>query len=365
MKKDNTAGRLSLLIIDDDDQIRNLVADLSAESGWRCAAAEDGRRGIEMVQVEPERYDVVLLDLKMPGPSGLEVLPELLKYGRDLSVIMMTGYAEVDTAVETMKRGAADLLQKPVDPELLVARVEKARENRRVQREYREYVEDADAKIRQRRTLLDEARRLTVFGLARLAEYRDEETGYHLERIAEYVTVLADGLRGKGLYRDIITDGWIDLLYESAPLHDIGKVGVPDSILLKPEKLTVEEFEIMKKHTTIGARTLQDVQSEVEDERFLEMGIALARSHHENFDGTGYPEGLAGADIPLQARLLTMADFYDALVFPRVYRPYAFPHDEVAAMVNEQRGLKFDPDLVDCFNDCRDEFDSVRRRFGE
>jgi putative two-component system response regulator len=358
-------GKISLLIIDDDEGIRGLISDIGSKAGWETAQADSGESGIEMVRHAPELFDIVLLDLRMPGMSGVEVLPELIKYGNDLAVIVMTGYAEVDTAVELMKRGAADLLQKPVKPGMLIARVARAYENTRMKKVWSEYLEDIDLRVRQRFTELDEARRLTIFGLARLAEYRDKETGYHLERISEYVVALASALAGRGLYRDILRDRYLHMMYESAPLHDIGKVGIPDSILHKPGKLSAEEFEVMKQHSMIGARTLEDVQERVDDKMFLTIGIEFARSHHEKYDGSGYPDGLSGHDIPLTARILTIADFYDALATNRVYRPYSYEHDEIVEMILARRGKKFDPDLVDCFGDCHNEFRLVRNKFSD
>ncbi len=358
-------GKIRLLIIDDDEGIRNLIREIGIKAGWEIAQADNGASGIGMVRADPGFFDVILLDLRMPGMSGLEVLPELIKYGSDLAVIVMTGFAEVDTAVELMKRGAADLLQKPVDAGMLVARVARAHENTRMKKVWSEYLEDIDLKVRQRFTELDEARRLTIFGLARLAEYRDKETGYHLEHISEYVVTLASGLAERGLYRDILRDRYLNMMYESAPLHDIGKVGVPDSILHKPGKLTSGEFEVMKQHSMIGARTLEDVQERVDDKMFLTIGIEFARSHHENYDGSGYPDGLSGHDIPLTARILTVADFYDALATPRVYRPDTFEHDEIVRMIVARRGSKFDPDLVDCFADCHQEFRNIRNKFND
>ncbi|MBN2289795.1 MAG: HD domain-containing protein, partial [Candidatus Glassbacteria bacterium] len=304
-----------------------------------------------------------LMDIRMPGPSGLEVLPELLKYGEDLAVIMMSGYAEVDSAVEAMKNGAFDLVQKPIEPEVLVTRIEKAVDQRRIRIEHRQYIIDIEKRVAERTTELEAARKATIFGLACLAEYRDEETGFHLERMAHYSVAIARTLGKMGLYRDVLDENYIDLLFESAPLHDIGKVGVPDSILQKPDKLTPEEFEIMKTHTTIGARALEDIAKKVKGQTFLTIGTEAARSHHEHYDGRGYPDGLAGNAIPLSARIIALGDFYDALSFPRIYRPFSFPHEEVRAMIEERSKRQFDPDIVKSFLECENGFVSLRREY--
>ena len=354
-----------LLAIDDDEQIRKFVHTVFEENGWRVDLAENGPQGVELVKQNPGRYALVLLDIMMPGPSGLEVLPKLLKYGDELGVIMMSGYAEVGSAVESMKLGAYDFLQKPVEVDVLLARARKALEEREIRIERKQYLADIEKKVKERTTELEAARKSTIFALARLAEYRDEETGFHLERMANYGVALARSLKEMGLYRDILTDNFLDLLFESAPLHDIGKVGIPDSILHKPGKLTPEETRIMQTHTIIGAKTIEDIQAQVKRQSFLSLGLEVARSHHEHFNGNGYPDGLKDYAIPLSARILTVADFYDALAFPRVYRPFSYPHEQAKEMVVERKGSQFDPDIVDGFLHCEREFVAIRDRYAE
>ena len=352
-----------ILVIDDDELVRNFIVSLGEDNGWRIEKAENGPQGIDMVKKNSKRYQIALLDIRMPGPSGLEVLPQLLKYGENLAVLMMSGFAEVDTAVEAMKNGAFDLVQKPIEPDVLVTRIEKAAEQRQIRIEHSLYVTDIEKRVAERTTELEAARKATIFGLARLAEYRDEETGFHLERMANYTVALARALREKGLYRDNLTDNYLGLLFESAPLHDIGKVGIPDKILHKPDKLTPEEFEIIKTHTTIGANTLEDTRKKVTGQTFLTIGIEVALSHHEHYDGRGYPQGLKGDSIPLPARILALADFYDALSFPRVYRPFSFPHEKVREMIEEKAKTQFDPDIVKGFLKCECEFVSLREEY--
>ncbi len=354
---------LQILVIDDDELIRGFINSLCEEKGWITQEAENGPQGIEMVKQNSGDYQVALLDIRMPGPSGLEVLPELQKYGQDLAVIMMSGYAEVETAVEAIKNGAFDLIQKPIEPDVLVARIEKALEQRQLRIEHRQYVTDIEKRVDERTSELEAARKATIFGLARLAEYRDEETGYHLERMANYGVALARAMIKMGLYRDILNNNFLILLFESAPLHDIGKVGIPDMILHKPDKLTPDEFEIMKTHTTIGARAIEDIQKKAKGQSFLSIGLEVSLSHHEHYDGRGYPQGIAGSKIPLSARILALADFYDALSFPRVYRPFGFPHEKVREMIGERAKTQFDPDIVKGFLKCECEFVSLREKY--
>ncbi len=215
-----------------------------------------------------------------------------------------------------------------------------------------------------RRRERDQAQQATILALARLAEQRDNETGRHLERVSRYCELIARGLREEGLHLELITDEWIDDLVRSAPLHDIGKVGIPDSILLKPGKLTPEEWEVMKRHTEIGGSTLDSLMEENPSQRFLAMGRDIALCHHEKWDGSGYPRGVAGPMIPLSARILALADVYDALTTVRPYKP-AWSHQEALAWIEERSGQHFDPDVVRVFTARAAEVDEIRRRLAD
>ena len=211
---------------------------------------------------------------------------------------------------------------------------------------------------------VEDARAATIMGLAKLAESRDNETGAHLERMREYVRILARELTTHPRYQGYITKNYIEDIYQSAILHDIGKVGVPDRILLKPGQLTADEFAIIKTHTTIGGDAIKTVENQVQGRSFLTLGKEIAYYHHEKWDGSGYPEGLAGRDIPLSARITALADVYDALTTPRVYKA-ALPVEKVETIITEERGRHFDPDVVDAFFMCRGQFDKVRRKTEE
>lgn len=193
-----------------------------------------------------------------------------------------------------------------------------------------------------------EAQMAMIFSLVKLAESRDDNTGAHIERVAEFCKLLAEKMRDIKKYENYIHDDYIENIHEACPLHDIGKVGIPDSILLKPGRLTADEFEIMKQHTTIGASTLGEVKKKYPDNKFLELGISITLYHHEKWDGTGYPEGLSGTEIPLSARIMAIADVYDALRSKRVYKK-ANSHEESIEIIKEGRGTHFDPDIVDVF----------------
>lgn len=229
-------------------------------------------------------------------------------------------------------------------------------------------IKDVTAQREVEKALIDSLRRTTqaqeaiIFGLARLAEYRDQDTGFHLERIRTYCKILAEKLSKHKDYSSIITDKFIDTIYHSAPLHDIGKVGIPDYILLKKAKLTEFEFEVMKTHALIGYETLESIRQQYGEMDFLNMGIEITYCHHERYDGKGYPRGISGAEIPLSAHIVAIADVYDALTSHRVYKK-AFPHKKALKIMKEQRGKHFNPVLFDQFVEIADQFDAVRQSY--
>ncbi len=210
----------------------------------------------------------------------------------------------------------------------------------------------------------EEARAATILGLAKLAEYRDNETGAHIERMREYVRILAMELSNHPKYQGYITNNYINDLYESSILHDIGKVAVPDKILRKPGKLTILEYEVIKTHTTLGGDALKEVAARVRGQSFLSIATEIAYHHHERWDGNGYPSGLKGEEIPLSARITALADFFDAVTSKRIYKP-AFSLERTRALILEGKGCQFDPDLVDAFLMRIGEFAEIRKRIAD
>jgi response regulator RpfG family c-di-GMP phosphodiesterase len=208
---------------------------------------------------------------------------------------------------------------------------------------------------------LQNARMATILGLAKLAEYRDEGTGTHLERIREYAKLIAEALAGKPKYAGHITPEYVDDIYQSSILHDIGKVGIPDAVLLKPAKLTDEEFNVIKRHTTLGGDAIQAIEAKIEGRSFLALGKEIAYNHHEKWDGSGYPRGLSGEAIPLAARIIALADVYDALTTKRFYKE-AYSHNKSRQIIVDLKGTHFDPEMVDVFLDLEDEFNRIRRQ---
>ena len=207
---------------------------------------------------------------------------------------------------------------------------------------------------------LHNARMATILGLAKLAEYRDEGTGTHLERIREYAKMIAEEMAKNPKYAGHITPEYIDDIYQSSILHDIGKVGIPDAVLLKPGRLSDEEFDVIKRHTNLGGDAIKAIESQIEGQSFLALGKEIAYNHHEKWDGSGYPRGLNGEDIPLSARIIALADVYDALTTKRFYKE-AYTHEKSRQIIIDLKGTHFDPEVVDVFLALADEFDRIRR----
>lgn len=367
-----------VLIVDDDEANRTLLVETVQILGRRSLGAANGRQGLELMRSEAP--DLVLLDIEMPVMNGLEVLrlkraDELV---RDIPVIVISGMSSINRAIQCIELGADDYLTKPFDAAMLRARMNSSLEKKswRDQAElYRRMLEDQNTYLEQRirtqvQLIQQQSRQLssaqseTILALSKLAENRDSETGAHLERMRENCRVLSEVVVAIPKYRSTFGGDFLENIYSASPLHDIGKVGIPDAILQKPGRLTVEEFDVMKTHTTVGADTLRTVHQRHPGNAFVFMGIEIAACHHERWDGSGYPAGLAGDAIPLSARVVALADVYDALTSERCYKE-AFPHEEARRMILEGRGSHFDPDVVDGFLKVEHEFVLSRRRFSD
>lgn len=351
-----------VLIVDDSRAVRVFVRELLEQAGYAVIEANDGIAGLEVLATR--KPDVVLLDIEMPHKTGLEVLDELDASSRLYSVILFTTLSSLDSIVNGLERGADDYIVKPFKEAEFLARMTAAvriAHNKRLLFEARLKAEQTNKQLRQLQSILSdqklteqkireisEAQNATIFAMAKLAEFRDEDTGGHLERVKEYCRLLADDLNRHSPYADLITAEFIDCIQHAAPLHDIGKVAIPDHILQKPEKLTPEEFDRMKTHTVIGADNLQLVYNNYPGNLFVGMGIEIALYHHEQWDGSGYPDGLVGKNIPLPARIMALADVYDALRSDRCYRK-AMSHEQARTIILEGDGRHFDPEVVMAF----------------
>ena len=364
-----TAARI--LVVDDNEMNRDLLSRRLGREGHEVVLAEDGDQALELMRSEP--VDMVLLDIMMPGMDGYTVLEHMKSDEKlqHLPVVMISAISEMESVAHCISRGADDYLPKPFDPVLLRARVSSCLEKKRLrdmehelQEQLADYNQRLEQKVREQVAEITSAQLSTIFATSKLAESKDPETGAHLERMREYCKELAIELWTYPKYSNIITQDFIDTIYAASPLHDIGKVGVPDNILLKPGKLDEGEWLVMKQHTTIGADTLRAVDAQHNGNAFIRMGIEIAESHHEKWDGSGYPKGLAGDSIPLPARILALADVYDALTSERCYKS-AYSHAKSKSIILEGDGTHFDPDVVKAFLCIEEKFVEIRNAYSD
>jgi putative two-component system response regulator len=330
-----------VLIVEDDDFAADVLENALVQFGYEVAKARNGREALE--RVRSGLYHLVISDWEMPEMTGVELCRQIRQQHSSgyVYTILLTARRGTKHVVEGLNAGADDFITKPFEPQELLVRMRAGE-----------------------RILALESRELIIFSLAKLAESRDPDTGAHLERMREYCRILAEDLSRQSLFQDQVDGNYIELIYLTSPLHDIGKVGIPDSVLLKPGKFTPEEFEIMKQHTLIGFRTLDAAARTHPDARFLLMARDIALTHHERFDGSGYPYHLSGEEIPLCGRIVALADVYDALTTKRIYKP-AFSHEETRGIIFGEMGRQFDPAILDSF--CRNEsrFQEVKGQFSD
>jgi len=355
--------RGTVLVVDDSpDNLAILHGVLKPRFG--VLAATSGERALRVARTEP-KPDLILLDVMMPAVDGYQTLERLRADVRTsrIPVIFVTALTGIDAQLRGLALGAVDFITKPVVPELLLARIEA----QLTLAEARVWLEDRNAvlerEVARRMHENDLTQQVTIRALAHLAEARDPETGNHILRTQAYVQQLAKALRDHTGFAQLKDDNYVDSLVRSAPLHDIGKVGIPDHILLKPGKLDAGEWAIMKTHTVIGCAAIERAEQDVDGRiEFLAVAKDVARSHHERWDGGGYPDGLVGDAIPVSARLMAIADVYDALISRRVYKP-AMTHEEAVAIIREGRGKHFDPDMTDAFLGIAEEFREIATVF--
>ena len=349
-----------IFIVDDESAVRELMNSQLSFLGFNTRHTGNPEQALTIASSDTPP-SLVLLDIEMPGFSGLDILRRIKEIDEDIQVVMVSGLHDLGTVRECLRAGAYDYLAKPFELEDLQNTVARALERRRLIRQNREYKENLERMVAEQTEEISNTRDIALLTLAKLAESRDSETGMHLDRMPEYSRLLAEALR-QGPYADVVDDEFIAWVYKSSPLHDIGKVGIPDAILLKAGPLTQEEVRIMRTHTTIGGDTLRSVLDKFSGPTFLLMAMRICYSHHERWDGGGYPEGLAGEDIPLPARIVALADAYDAITSVRPYKP-AFDHEEAKRRILVDKGKHFDPVLVDAFTRCEEQFAIVQKRF--
>lgn len=368
---------LTILVVDDSPENLAVLGEL-LQPFYKVRVANRGERALRAAGSSP-RPDLILLDVMMPEMDGYTVIERLraAPETRDIPVIFITAMAETEDETRGLALGAVDYITKPIKPAIVLARVrthlelKQARDHLANQNDWLEY----EVARRMRENLLIQD--LGVRALACLAEARDSDTGLHILRTQAYVEILANALRGHERFKDALAGAKLDMIIKAAPLHDIGKVGIPDTILLKPGRLTPEEYRIMQAHPIIGAaavaKAMQQASADAADLApgqavgafsFLQMAQEISIAHHEKWNGSGYPHGLAGDAIPVSARLMALADVYDALICRRVYKTPILP-DEAFAIIRDGRATHFDPDVVDAFVAHRGEFEAVAARFAD
>jgi putative two-component system response regulator len=362
MTLDFTEKQTVLVVDDTPDNLRLMNGIL--KDAYRTRVANNGERALSIASTHP-LPDLILLDIMMPDIDGYEVCRRLKKdpATADIPVIFLTAKTEVEDEQEGFDVGCVDYITKPVSPPIVLARVK----THLLLKNARDFLRDEnaflEAEVTRRTREVQLVQDVTIMAMGSLAETRDNETGNHIRRTQHYVRVLAEKLRTHAAFAYFLDDKTIELLYKSAPLHDIGKVGIPDRILLKPGKLTPEEFEIMKMHAILGRDAIAAAEKLLDTpSSFLRYAREIAHYHQERWDGSGYPEGLAGTRIPIPARLMAVADVYDALISKRVYKP-AFTHEKAVEIIREGRGRHFDPDVVDAFLEVTDDFRQIAAVF--
>ena len=359
------AQRATVLVVDDTVEVIDLLVDL-LKGQYRVKAATNGHRALEIAASESPP-DLILLDIMMPDLSGYAVCEQLKASPstRHIPVIFLTAMTSTEDERKGLELGAVDFITKPVNPPIVLARVATQLQLKAAADFLRDQNTYLESEVQRRGRELAAIQDVTVLAMASLAETRDSDTGNHIRRTQFYVKALAEQLSEHPRFQAVLDARTIDLLFKSAPLHDIGKVGIPDRILLKPGRYLPEEFEVMKTHTTLGRDAILKAEQQLGLEvDFLRLAKEIAYSHQEKWDGSGYPEGLAGDQIPISARLMALADVYDALISRRVYKE-GMPHDQVAAIIREGRGSHFDPDVVDAFLAVQDQFQAIAARFAD
>lgn len=358
--------KATILVVDDTPDNLSLMGGL-LEDSYRVKVANRGERALRIANSDYPP-DLILLDIMMPDMDGYEVCRRLKADPgtRHTPVIFLTAKSGTEDEAYGLALGAVDYITKPISPPIVLARVKTHLALKQAQDFLRDQNAFLDSEVRKRTLEIESIQDATIIALASLAETRDNETGNHIRRTQHYVKALAEKLRAHPRFKDFLdNDHTIHLLFKSAPLHDIGKVGIPDYILLKPGKFEPHEFEIMKTHTTLGRDAILQAESELGHEiPFLRYAKEIAYSHQEKWDGSGYPEGLAGEAIPISARLMALADVYDALISRRVYKA-GMPHAQAVAIISEGRGRHFDPDIVDAFLNIQHQFQAIARRYAD
>jgi putative two-component system response regulator len=347
-----------------DDNLTNLTVGKNALLGkYKVFTIPSGRKLFEML--DKTMPDMILLDIEMPDMNGYEIIRILKAEPRtaEIPVIFLTARSDSGSELEGLSLGAIDYISKPVSPPLLLKRIEVHLLVEEQKMELENYSHNLESMVKEKTNTVLDLQNAILRTVAELVECRDDTTGGHIERTQNYLKILVDALQGDDLYREEVSSWNIEFLLQSSQLHDVGKIAIKDSILQKPAKLTPEEFDEMKTHTSFGIKVIEKIQENTSEATFLEYAKIFASTHHEKWDGTGYPNGLSGNNIPLQGRLMAIADVYDALISERPYKK-PFSHEEAVDIIKKGSGSHFDPNLVKIFLENEEKFREVAMNLG-
>ncbi len=365
MSSSDTGDKPTILVVDDTPDNLTLVSNL-LKRDYRVRVAISGEKALKIAQSE-NPPDIILLDVMMPVMDGYEVCQQLRNNAltAHIPIIFLTAKSEVEDERKGLSLGASDYITKPISPPILEARVK----THLAAKAYADFLTDKtsylESEVARRTREISAVQDVTIQAMAALAETRDSDTGNHIRRTQGYVKALSGKLKSHPRFSSLLTDGVIDTIFKSAPLHDIGKVGIPDRILLKPGRFEPGEFEIMKTHTTLGRDAIQAAEDALSLKvDFLSVAKEIAYGHQEKWDGSGYPEGLKGESIPVSARIMAVADVYDALISRRVYKD-SMSHERAITIIAEGKGSHFDPDMVDAFLAIQDEIRAIAARYAD
>ena len=365
MSSSETGDKPTILVVDDTPDNLTLVSNL-LKGDYRVRVAISGEKALKIALSE-NPPDLILLDVMMPVMDGYEVCQQLRSNAltAHIPIIFLTAKSEVEDERKGLSLGASDYITKPISPPILEARVK----THLVAKAYADFLTDKTAylesEVARRTREISAVQDVTIQAMAALAETRDSDTGNHIRRTQGYVKALSCRLKTHPRFSSLLTDSMIDTIFKSAPLHDIGKVGIPDRILLKPGRFEPGEFEIMKTHTTLGRDAIQAAEDALSLKvEFLSVAKEIAYGHQEKWDGSGYPEGLKGESIPVSARIMAVADVYDALISRRVYKD-SMSHEKAITIIAEGKGSHFDPDMVDAFLSIQEEIRAIAARHAD